>query len=258
MLAEQNPHPRDCNIHLDERTHTYHIAINEVVVTSFMSVTKLVKSHFQPFDSQAALKTVRRSMNRKYIGMTDAAVLKKWREDGKKAAEQGTTLHKKIEDFYNGEGFSIDEGCPDQEQFIQFWQDHKHELTPYRTEWEVYDEDAKLAGSIDMVFKDSAGKFLIYDWKRTKEIKPGKNYGKFGRGLARDLPDCSYWHYALQLNTYKFILSRRYGLEIDAMYLVRFHPESSGYEKIHLPDLQSLVSSILATRGGSLDDVSLC
>lgn len=257
MLAELNSHPRDGNIYLDERTHTYHVNLGQDVVTSFTSVTKVVKSHFAPFDSRAALRAVRRGVKRKYLGMSDGAILKMWKEDGKHAAEEGTALHKKIEDFYNGQGFGVDPGCVDHEQFIQFWKDFKDKLIPYRTEWEVYDEQACLAGSIDMVFKDAAGKHYIYDWKRTKAIKPDSNYNKFGKGLARDLPDCNYWHYALQLNIYKFILGRKYGLDVEGMYLVKFHPDSTTYERIAMPNLQPVVEAIVAERGVSMDDVSL-
>ena len=75
-----------------------------------------------------------------------------------------------------------------------------------------------------MVFKDQRGKYHIYDWKRTKKIDPDGNFGKFGRGLARDVPDCNYWHYTLQLNLYKHILESKYGMKIDRMYLMEFYP----------------------------------
>ena len=42
-------------------------------------------------------------------------------------------------------------------------------MEPYRTEWMVYDEDLRFAGSIDMIFKNKDGTLEIYDWKRTNE-----------------------------------------------------------------------------------------
>ena len=44
-------------------------------------------------------------------------------------------------------------------------------MTPYRTEWMIWDKDHKLAGSIDMIFENEDGTLSIYDWKRSKEIK---------------------------------------------------------------------------------------
>ena len=35
----------------------------------------------------------------------------------------------------------------------------------------VFDEDVKLAGSIDMIFEREDGDLEIYDWKRCKEIR---------------------------------------------------------------------------------------
>ncbi len=245
MLAEQNLHERDQNIRLDDATHTYHITLNQHVVTSFTSVTKLVKRLFAPFDRLSALRAVRRSKRMKYMGKTDQQILSEWTKAGKEASSHGTALHEKIEDFFNGEGFDIEANSKEDEQFIAFWKDHKDSLTPYRTEWPVYHEEACLAGSIDMVFQDKGGKHHIYDWKRTKKIDPDGNFGKFGKGLARDVPDCNYWHYALQLNIYKYILEAKYGLEIEDLYLVRMHPDAKEYEKIKLPDLEELVGSII-------------
>ena len=53
--------------------------------------------------------------------------------------------------------------------FLNFAANHR-DLIPYRTEWTVFDEDLKLSGSIDMLFRDISGNFHIYDWKRSKQI----------------------------------------------------------------------------------------
>lgn len=260
MLAEHNGHERDGNIRLDEPTHVYHIAVGERVVTSFTSVTKFVKGFFAPFDRVSALRAARRSKRMKYAGKSDQAIFREWSEAGKEAAEKGTALHEKIENFFNGEGFEVEDDCVEDEQFMSFWRDHKDSLEPYRTEWAVYDEGAQLAGSIDMVFRDKSGKLHIYDWKRTKKIDPNGNYGRFGKGMGCDVPDCSFWHYALQLNTYKFVLEARYGVHIHDLYLVRLHPTAADYEKIKLPDLQDLVSAMVGCRqerSNCLKEISL-
>ena len=260
MLREHNSHRRDEDIRLDEPTHTYHITVEGRNVTSFDSVTKFVKGFFAPFDKASALRAVRKSKRVKYLGKSDSVVLREWTESGREAAAKGTQLHRKIEDFFNGSGYEVEEGCPEDKQFMTFWQDHKDTLEPYRSEWAVYDTEAKLAGSIDMVFKAADGKYHIYDWKRTKEIDRNLNYGKFGKGLGRDIPDCNFWHYSLQLNTYKCILERRYGLKIQDLYLVRMHPSLGSYEKICLPDMQELVETMLASRAersNSLNEISL-
>jgi hypothetical protein len=45
-----------------------------------------------------------------------------------------------------------------------------------------FNEEIKLAGSIDMVFQDKYTKeFHIYDWKRVKEISYDSTFNKFAK-----------------------------------------------------------------------------
>ena len=43
-------------------------------------------------------------------------------------------------------------------------------LTAYRTEWTIFAEAERLAGSIDFVAQDANGLLVIFDWKRTKDF----------------------------------------------------------------------------------------
>jgi ATP-dependent exoDNAse (exonuclease V) beta subunit len=134
--------------------------------------------------------------------------------------------------------------------FINFINDHKH-LKPYRTEWTVYDEDAKIAGSIDMVYENPDGTLSIYDWKRAKIITRINNFNRFAiPPVICHLPDSNFWHYALQLNTYKHILETKYNKTIKDLFLVRLHPdaEEKNYELIELPDLSVEVSDLFQER----------
>ena len=81
-------------------------------------------------------------------------------------------------------------------------------------------DEFKLCGSIDMVFyRKSDNSYVIYDWKRSKDIKTDNPFGK-GFGPVSHLPDSNYWHYTLQLNVYKYFLQTHYGLRVSDMYLV--------------------------------------
>jgi ATP-dependent exoDNAse (exonuclease V) beta subunit len=42
----------------------------------------------------------------------------------------------------------------------------------------IYDKFFQIAGSIDMVFQREDGKYEIFDWKRSKEIKLKNGYQK--------------------------------------------------------------------------------
>jgi hypothetical protein len=122
-------------------------------------------------------------------------------------------------------------------------------LKPYRVEWMIFDEDVHLAGSIDFVAENPDGTLTIYDWKRCKEIKKTNNFGVFAlTECIAHLPDTNYWHYALQLNTYKTILERKYAKTITAMFLVGLHPAKPSYQLFKVPALADEMAALFALR----------
>lgn len=44
------------------------------------------------------------------------------------------------------------------------------------------------------------------------------------------IPNTNYWHYSLQLNLYRTILERSYGIKVKTMKLVCMHPTLANYE----------------------------
>jgi hypothetical protein len=124
-------------------------------------------------------------------------------------------------------------------------------LRPYRTEWTVFHEEAQIAGSIDMVYSHISddGSLSIYDWKRCREITKTNRAGKFATHPAIEhLPDTNFWHYALQLNTYKYILQTKYDKTITDLYLIVLHPDAQNYQRVKLPDLQTEVAELFEER----------
>ncbi|NBP65597.1 MAG: hypothetical protein EBU66_13180, partial [Bacteroidetes bacterium] len=90
---------------------------------------------------------------------------------------------------------------------------------------------------------------VIYDWKRCREITKTNSANKFATHPAIEhLPDTNYWHYALQLNIYKYILQTKYEKNVTDLYLVVLHPEAQTYKRIKLPDLQTEVSELFQER----------
>lgn len=106
-----------------------------------------------------------------------------------------------------------------------------------------------------MLFKDptDSSAIHIYDWKRCKEITKTNGFGKTSTNpLIEELPDTNYWHYCLQLNTYKYIIEKNYGYKVKDLYLVALHPDNENYKKIKVIDLQSQVSALVEERKGNL------
>jgi hypothetical protein len=112
-------------------------------------------------------------------------------------------------------------------------------LHAYRTEWTIYHEELKIAGSVDMIYQNPDGTLLIYDWKRCKEIIKENLYGSTATTeCIQHLPDTNFWHYALQLNTYKAIIEEKYGKKVVGLCLVCLHPNNADYQLIEVPFME--------------------
>ena len=247
LLEERNKHLRDHDISFDEGPHIYTIKGD----SSFTSVTTWVHQHFAKFDADKIINNMMNSRNwpnSKYYGKTPEQIKAEWDQNKNEAADAGTKMHYDIECFYN-ECYKNTNDSVEFNYFKNFQRDVGSTMKPYRTEWMVYHEEYRLAGSIDMIFENPDGTLQIYDWKRCKEIKKVNAWGKYSITPELDhLPDTNFWHYSLQLNTYKRILEQKYGKKVTDMYLVCLHPNNSNsnYLRLKVPDLQDELNEVFA------------
>jgi hypothetical protein len=243
-------------------------------------VTTSVHQHFEHFNAKEVIAAMMRNQkkwndpiaNAKYYGKTAEEIEEMWSKAGRDAAAKGTEMHYKIECFYNDADADASDTASDTDTptkelkyFKNFHNEHvageQATLRPYRTEWTVFHEEARIAGSIDMVYEviqDSRRwgaeppadpPLAIYDWKRCREIVKTNRGNKFATHPAIEhLPDTNYWHYALQLNIYKYILQTKYDKTVTDLYLIVLHPEAQNYQRIKLPDLQSEVAELFEER----------
>ena len=188
--------------------------------------------------------------------MTADQITQMWSKSGEKASAAGTKLHYDIECYWNGwpvENTSIEYGYF--QKFVADFQAKNPGVKPYRTEWMVYYEELKFSGSIDMVFENPDGTLRIYDWKRCGEIPAEAFGGKCAKTeCIRHLPDCKFWQYSLQLNTYKMILEAKYGKIITELCLVCLHPENAykTYDLLPVPFLDKEMRDLVEFRKGQL------
>ena len=242
-LKNLNSHPRDKNVSLDEETHIYNINGDK----SYTSVTTWNHKHFEKFNSDKIITNMMKSPKwpeNKYFGMTKNEIKNIWEKNKVEASTAGTKMHNDIEAYYNN--LNPENDSLEFQYFYNFVNDHK-ELEPYRTEWIVYDTNKKLAGSIDMIFKNKDGTLDIYDWKRCKQIVKTNSFNKWAiTKCIEHLPDTNYWHYSLQLNTYKKIIEDNYGFKVNNLYLVCLHPDNknNNYQKIKVPILNNEIEEL--------------
>jgi len=274
-LKNKYSHPRDENILFDEPTHKYTILTD--IESKYTSVTTWNHSHFPHFDADDIITKMMNGKNwnpkNKYWGQTPEQIKDLWKKNGESVSGAGTDLHFDIECFMNYDLSPKDQPITHQDLLDHYYEKYQDsappneseewgfflefakafpDLKPYRTEWTVYNEDLKLSGSIDMVYENPEDDTLsIYDWKRAKEIAKTSGFNKYATTECINyLPDTNFWHYSLQLNTYKAILEAKYGKKIRDLYLVRLHPNNTKktFDLIKCADLSEEIRELFEYR----------
>jgi ATP-dependent exoDNAse (exonuclease V) beta subunit len=282
ILSNYNSHPRDQHLVFDEPTHKYTILTDPD--SNYTSVTTINHSHFPHFDADVVIKNMMKGRNwnpqNKYWGLTPEEIKAQWAQNASSVSGAGTDLHFNIECFMNQElpsGYTHKELLENYEanlaagnappntseewdfflQYIKATPSYK----PYRTEWMIYHEDLKVAGSIDMIYENPDGTLSIYDWKRAKEISKANGFNKYAVTKEIDhLPDTNFWHYSLQLNTYKAILQEKYEKTIKDLYLVKLHPNNpkKTFEIIKCANLDKEIADLFALRKSQIKNINIC
>ena len=236
FLLLKNVHERDQYISFEESTHTYTVHGE----SNYTSVTTWNHSHFEKFEEEKIIASILRNpkhkkdVNYKYYGKTAEEIHAEWEANRICASTAGTKMHLDIEYYYNGDFDKILGGDSIEFSFFHnFVADFERDfpyMRPYRTEWTVFFEELRIAGSIDMIFENvnDGGSLWVYDWKRCKEITYESSFGNktAKTPCLSDLPDTNFWHYSLQLNMYKMILETKYGKRVTKMCLVCLHPDN--------------------------------
>tara|TARA_Y100000817_G_scaffold312855_1_gene307630 strand:- start:1151 stop:1933 length:783 start_codon:yes stop_codon:yes gene_type:complete len=244
-LAHKNEHPRDKRIVFDEGPHIYYIDGD----SSYTSVTSWVGQHFPHFNADEIINKMMKSKKwskSKYFGQTKEQIKELWANNGKEACDLGTKLHYNIECFYNNNTV-IDESVA-YKQFLDFQTKIGSTMKPFRTEWTVFDEELKIAGSIDMIFENEDGSLIIYDWKRSKEIKKTNRFESATTECINHLPASNFWKYSIQLNIYRTILEKNYGKTVSKMCLLSLHPSQPYYKIYIVPFLKNEMKDLLHLR----------
>lgn len=261
-LARINAHPRDARITFDEESHTYTIDGSR---QGWTSCTQFIHGFVQEFDADAIISKMmnsRKWSESKYFGMTPDAIKAQWSASANEASTAGTRMHLDIERYNNADPVGnlagdnyVPNQSPEWEYFLEYdkrWRE-KNGFIPYRTEWLVFKEDIKLAGSIDMLYLKPDGTLAIYDWKRAKEIKFDNPYQNCLEPID-NLPDTNYWHYSLQLNIYRKILEELYDVKVSELALVVLHPNNRSFKVIKLNRMDEEVTAMFESRKQKMEE----
>lgn len=211
---------KNIEIRFDPSNHTY----TDDSGRRYKSVTSFISGFFPKFDSDTISKKV--SVR---DGVPQDEILKKWEDKRNKAANEGTMIHSMIEDHILGlEGQynePSDAVLKKANNGIKYYQNMiKHGMTLVETEKIVFSPSMGVAGTIDLLMYEPHGKTMdIIDWKSNEKIE-FTNHWRTGLAALSHLDDCSYNKYAIQLNTYKYILqSEGYYDNVDEWQMTLVH-----------------------------------
>lgn len=184
------------------------------------------------------------------------SILDEWDKTNKESCERGTKIHADLEHsmykmgtnvslkkFGVGGKFVCDKG--------RTALDLENGVYPeYLISRTSPDNMLRIAGQIDLLVKKGK-EIWILDWKTNKEIKQHSGFDTKTRSTVKmlyplnTLEDCNYWHYALQLSTYAWMIQM-----IDPEYVIKdlilVHFDHNDNQTIyHLPYLKKEVESML-------------
>lgn len=237
---EDHSHSRDGLISFDPSRYVYALGDEQLE-----SVTTVVENCFAKFDAAAWAAKKRPD--------DPQSLIDEWAAKGKEARDLGTLMHDRIERHYLGEPHDSDAATdPTFCRFLRFAAERP--LTPYRTEWRIFSERYKIAGTLDFLALDSDGEFSIYDWKRSTKVVDASgrvldnSYRRTGHYPLHFLADTTFNHYALQVSIYRFILAEHYGINVGRAFLGVFHPDMPRHYCVELPYLRKEVETLLNYR----------
>ena len=182
----------------------------------WISVTTLVSHFKKPFDAKKIAEKVSKSKKSKWAGMDPILIKQIWTNEADRSTTLGTWYHNQRESdicalsSIEREGVTIPIFKPTEvKEGVKLAPSQKLEPGVY-PEHMVYLRSVGICGQSDLV-EVVNGKVNIIDYKTNKEIKM-ESYvdweGKSEKLLPPidNLDDCHFYHYALQLSIYMYII----------------------------------------------------
>ena len=206
------------NIILNKDTHEYKLLDHTEII--FTSVTTFVDHFFEGFDAQ---KVATKLINNypKYAGRTVESLIADWNA----AADYGTSVHEELERWIKDGIGPSDIKAINGKDWLQHYK-LKSDID-ILSEVIVYSTELSIAGTVDILAKDnSTGLYEIIDWKTSKKIEMVSYGQKMGtHEITKNIMDCNFYHYSLQLSLYRYILETYYGLKIQNQLIAQLHDD---------------------------------
>lgn len=182
----------------------------------WISVTTLVSHFKKPFDAKKVAERVSKNKKSKWYGVDPVIIQQIWSNEGDRSTTLGTWYHNQREDdicslaSMERDGTTVPVFKPTEvRDGVKVSPFQKLEPGVY-PEHMVFLRSVGICGQSDLV-EVVNGKVNIIDYKTNKEIKKESWIdweGKSEKMLAPvdNLDDCHFYHYALQLSIYMYII----------------------------------------------------
>ena len=260
---------KENKLEFEESTHQYKVGDKKLI-----SVTQLLNKYTEDFDAdtiidkmfeKSADKTLYIGPKREILGMTKEQIKATWDINRISKSAYGTFIHKLAEDI--GNGLDVVIKLPEIEQVKKFFKTEGYEIVSQ--ELQIYSEYLGVAGTVDLLLKDKEGRYCILDWKTNsgKDLSLREaQFSKYFKEPINNVPDTNFWHYALQMSIYRYMLEREKTYtpeQMGDMYIVHLigskddlknkygkhviYPEMSRitYKMIQVPYMRTEVEKIL-------------
>lgn len=236
--------PLGIKITFEEKTHKYWSIIDNKEIR-YVSGTTFVHKFIPEFDEQRVS-----AMVAKKRGVSQQEILDEWHQKRDESCYFGTKVHETAEDVLTGRPFrNTPQNAKEEIVFNRakaFATKFKNELDILGVEQIVFDHRLKLAGTIDLLARSKKdGSILVLDWKTNSEIKRENDFEKCLSPINH-LDNCNFWHYALQLSLYQFLLTYGGYYPKDVKFKrALIHINTDCAEVIQVPDLTSEIKDMV-------------
>ena len=226
----------DKNIVLDKEKHEYSLVTQPDLV--FTSVTTFLDQFFEGFDSEK-IATNLVETNPRYAGRTVESLITEWAATG----EHGTQVHEEIDNWIKRGVPPIETKAAEGVRWLKNYQ--KKSDIQVRSEVIIYSTELNIAGTVDILALDkTTGMYELIDWKTSKRIDTSSYGNKTGTSsITQDVPDCNFYHYALQLSLYRYLLEEFYGININNQLIA--HLQDDGARSLVAPYMRDHIVAML-------------
>lgn len=215
----------------------------------YMSVTQLI-SKYKPDKDWQKIAFYYAKKN----GGTAEYWLAQWNKTKTEAAEKGTQYHNMREAHHGSKAAEDKLVCGNTYKSVTNITESRYKVAQSLTllpgqvysELILWDDEYEVAGQSDEVYCLPDGSIYINDFKTNKKIDKESFFNRktgfeYMKNPLHDIQDSNYWHYAIQLSIYAYILERR-GYNINKLTIEHVTDDNKFYE---LPYLKERVHSLL-------------